>query len=120
MLVWLFVYSAMRPDKPLGSTAVLGPFMGGIQSTVFGVVFGAIAGSVAGLLGNPLIGLRRCVVFGVILMGINGSLMVFGDYYGNPERFAAWTTMIVGMDVASPVLAGIVAGALVAKLSKGQ
>ena len=67
MLVWLLVFSVVRPDKHLGSTAVLGPFMGGIQSTVFGVVFGALAGAIA-LLGIRLIGLRRCVVFGVILM----------------------------------------------------
>jgi hypothetical protein len=53
-------------------------------------------------------------------MGINGALMALGDYSGNPERFAAWTMMIVGMDVPSPILAGMAGGALVAILSKGQ
>jgi hypothetical protein len=65
-----------------------------------------------------LIGVRRCAAFGAILMGSIGTWLVFGDYFGNPERFTAWATMIVGMDLPCPILAGIAGGALAVRLTK--
>jgi hypothetical protein len=114
MLIWLFVYSFVRPDA-LSSTAVLGPIMGGVQSTILGVILGAVAGAVIGLFGIRLSGLQRCVPFGVILMSVIGTYEAFGDYSNSPERFAAWVAMIIGMDVACPIVAGMVAEALVAR-----
>jgi hypothetical protein len=112
MLMWLFIYSVVWPNPPLGSTAVLGPLMGAIQSTIFGVIAGGAGGAIAAWLGAKLVGMRRCVAFGAILMAICGALMALLD--------ASWTTMTVGLDLLSPILAGVAAGALVAKLSKGQ
>ena len=58
--------------------------------------------------------------FGVILMAVIGTYEAFGHHSNSPERFAAWVTMIIGMDVACPIVAGMAAGALVAKLSEGR
>jgi hypothetical protein len=115
MLLWMLLYSFVRPNRDLGSTAILAPFMGGVESTVLGIVLGAVAGGVTGLLGIGLTGLRRCILFAAILMTVVGTLEAFGDYSTNPERFAAWTAMIIGMDVACPIVAGIVAGSLIGR-----
>jgi hypothetical protein len=120
MLLWLLLYSFVRPNRDLGSTAILGPFMGGIESTVLGTVFGAVAGAVCGLLGIHFKGLRRCILFAAILMAVVGTLEAFGDYSTNPERFAAWAAMIIGMDVACPIMAGIAAGALIGWRADGH
>jgi hypothetical protein len=121
MLVWLLVYTALVPDgKSMGPTLILGPIVGGAPATAFGIVLGTIAGAVAGLNGIRLESLRRCVLFGVTLMGFTGTLWTFVIYSESPERFAASATMIIGMGVACPLLAGMAAGALVAMLSKGQ
>jgi hypothetical protein len=112
MLIWLIVYSFVWPEPALGSTAVLGPFMGAIRSTIFGVIVGGAAGAIAAWLGAKLVGMRQCVAFGAIVMALCGALMALLD--------GSWTTMTVGLDLCSPILAGIAAGALVAKVNKGQ
>jgi hypothetical protein len=112
MLIWLFIYSVVWPNPLLGSTAVLGPVLGAVQSTIFGVIVGGTAGAIAVWLGAKLVGMRRCAAFGAILMAACGALMSLGD--------AAWTPLTVGLDLLSPILAGIAAGALVATLNKGQ
>jgi hypothetical protein len=53
-------------------------------------------------------------------MGFIGTLWTFVIYSERPERFVASATMIIGIGVPSPILAGMAAGALVAKLNKGQ
>jgi hypothetical protein len=120
MLLWLLLYSFVTPNKDLGSTAVLGPLAGGVQSTIFGVVLGAVAGAVLGVLAIRLTGLLRNVSFATILMTIIGIFEAYGDYSNSPERFAACAPMIVGMDVACPILAGLAAGALIGKRSEGR
>jgi hypothetical protein len=121
MLVWLLIYAALLPDgKSMGPTLVLGPIVGGAPATAFGIVLGTIAGAVAGLNRARLEGLRACVLFGVILMGFIGTLWTFVMYSESAERFVASATMIIGMGVPSPILAGMAAGALVAMLNKGQ
>jgi hypothetical protein len=78
----------------------------------FGVIVGGAAGAIAAWLGAKLVGMRRCVMFGASLMALCGALMALLD--------GSWTTMTVGLDLCSPIPAGIAAGALVAKLTKGR
>ena len=118
MLLWLVIYSLLRPNDDLGSTAALGPFSGGITSTILGCVPGVVAAAFVGLAGRQLSGLRRSVLFGAILMAVVGTLQALLDHLGSPERLAAWLTLIAGMDVAAPIVAGIVGGAIVGRLSK--
>jgi len=117
MLVWLLLYSAMRPNDHLGSTAALGPFMGGIVSTIFGAVFGAVGGGALGMNRVESANRRRCVLFGAVLMGLIGALGALNDFVGSPERFKTWAVMVLGMDVLCPILAGIAAGALISRSS---
>jgi hypothetical protein len=120
MLLWLLLYSFIMPNRALGSTAILGPIVGGVMSTIFGVVLGTVAAAVGGLLGLRLTGLRKCVLFAAILMTVIGAFEAFLDYSNSPERFAEWAAMATGMDVACPILAGIGAGALIGKWSEGR
>jgi hypothetical protein len=120
MFIWLMVYSVVRPEKHLGSTAVLGPITGGLASSILGIVLGAVAGAVVGLIGVRLTGLRRCVLFGLILMAFIGTLGAFIDYFSSPQRFAVWFAAVIGMDVVCPILAGIVGGALVGTLTNDR
>ena len=120
MLAWLFLYSAVTPNRDLGSTAALGPFIGGFESTLLGVILGGVIGAVASLMRIELSSLSRCALFGAFVMGSIGILLALGDYFGSPERFAAWGAMIVGMDVACPLVAGIAGGSLVARLTKAR
>jgi hypothetical protein len=117
MLVWLLLYSAMRPNDHLGSTAALGPFMGGIVSTILGAVFGAVGGLALGMNRVESANRRRCVLFGAVLMGLIGTLESLSDITGSPERFKSWPVMLLGMDLLCPILAGIAAGALIARSS---
>lgn len=120
MLIWLVVYSFVSPGEHLGSTAILGPLMGGVQSTILGALLGAAVGAVVHRVGAGLTSVQSCIAFGAILMGSIGILLAFWDYSANPDRFAAWPTMILGMDVAAPLLAGLLVGLLVAKLGKAS
>lgn len=120
MLVGLLLYSAVRPNEHLGSTAALGPFMGGIVSTILGAIFGAVGGLALGMNRVESANRRRCILFGAVLMGLIGALGVLNDIAGSPERFKKWPVMLLGMDLLCPILAGIAAGALVARLSNSR
>jgi hypothetical protein len=78
MLLWLVVYSFVRPTAALGSTAILGPVMGGVQSTVLGILLGAGGGGLCGLFQVRLAGPMRAAVFGAIVMGIAGIVETIG------------------------------------------
>jgi hypothetical protein len=117
MFLWLAIYMLVVTDD-LGSTAVLGPFSGGIQSTILGCILGPIAAAFVGLTGRQLTGTRRCLLFGVLLMGAAGGLEALSDYVGSPDRFVTRLTLIIGLDIVSPVMAGLAGGALVGRLSK--
>ncbi len=117
MFLWLLIYSATSRHD-LGSTAVLGPLVGGISGTGLGVTLGAVAGAICGFFGIPFRDRRRCLLFAVALMGFVGFLTALGDYLQNPYRFGTWPLMILGMDMISPVLAGLAAGSLVGTFSR--
>src|SRR5579862_3137214 len=116
MLIWLLLYSAVRPNEHLGSTAALGPVLGGVVSTILGAVVGAVAGGALGMNRVESANRQRCILFGAILMGLIGASGALIDITGTPERFKSWPVMLLGMDLLCPILAGIAAGALVARL----
>jgi hypothetical protein len=99
-------------EDRLGSTAVLGPIMGGFFATVLGVVLGAVFGAIAERAGLAVRGMARCALFGVILFGIIGGFIGLAQL-NDPDRPAAATAVIVGAIVASSLVGGLLAGALV-------
>ena len=121
MLISLLIYSALVHDeKSMGPTLVLGPIVGGVPATLFGIILGAIAGAVAGASAFRVESRRRCVVFGMTLVGVFGALWTSCMYFENAERFAASAAIFIGMGVPSPIPAGMgmVGGAFVARMIK--
>jgi hypothetical protein len=111
-LLCLVLYSVARPEDRLGSTAALGPIMGGFLSTVLGVVLGAVFGAIAEGAGLAVRGVPRCALFGVILFGIVGGFIGLAQL-NDPDRPAAATAVVVAAIVASSLVGGLLAGALV-------
>lgn len=120
MLLFLFVYSAVRPDAHIGSTAVLAPLSGGVWYTVLGHLLGAIGGTLAGLTGFLIKGPLRCALFGGTLMGAIGLISLLASYYENPERFSRDPMLMVGLCVVSGILGGVCGGAIVGMFSRSS
>ena len=111
-LLCLGLYSVARPDDRLGSTAAPGPIMGGFFSSVLGIVLGAILGAIVEAAGLDLRGLKRCVLFGVIVVGSIGGFIGLAQVVGdNSNRPPAAAAFLVGLIVIRSLVGGASGGA---------
>jgi hypothetical protein len=118
MFLFIAMYPFALPNEFGQLEAFLVPFSNGICSTIFGVAFGIIVGAVGGLSGIRLRGMRRCVLFGVIAMGCVGVLVTFLEFFRFGNISPTQPLLIVGLDLLSPILAGMAGGTLAGALSK--
>jgi hypothetical protein len=120
VLAWLLVDSILEPKMAMGTQTALGPLMVGIPATGLGFCLGPVAGALAGINDVEPDNIRGSVVFGVILMGAVGALMTAVMYFSNPPNFVHSTMMIIGMFLASPILAGMAGAPLVTRVTQGR
>jgi hypothetical protein len=119
MIGFLFVFSAVS-SRPLGSMAVLALFVPGLLSLVLGGIVGGLVGGLIRRLGvrvdGPLVG----ACFGGCLMAIVGLFVTLADLAIGGDAFAEWLALYLGLDLASPIVAGIAGGALVGAITSAQ
>ena len=117
VLLWIALYSVIRPDMHQSSTSALAIF-GCIPLSIYGAIAGAVAGAIAGACGYEIRNASRGAFFGLILMGLLGIPELISGFAVNPERVSANLGLLVGMTIVSSCLSGAVAGAVVGALSK--
>ena len=106
MLVWLIGSSFISSDIYMGSTAVLGPFMWGIEATILGLLVGTLVGAVLGVRGVQFRTRRSWAKFGAAVMGSVGILIAALTSAQGSGSFKWATLLMIGMFVFAPALAG--------------
>jgi len=84
---------------------------------VFGGIVAAVAGRLCRVLGIRVSGARRGACFGACVMAVVGFFVILVDYATNPAFFAEWAVFCVGLELISPVAAGIVVGAFLGRIT---
>ena len=116
MIGFLFVFSAVS-SRQLGSMTVLALFVPGLLSLVLGGIVGRLAGGLIRRLGLRVDGPLAGACFGGGLMAIVGLFVTLADLAIGGDAFAEWLALYLGLDLASPIVAGIAGGALVGAIT---
>ncbi len=117
VFVWLLIDSFLEPNAAMGSLIAFGPIMVGMLATALGFCLGPFAGALARLKDVEPANLRGTAGFGVSLMGTVGTLMTSCMYVSNPPNFIREAMLLVGMFLASPIVAGIAGAPLAFKIT---